>query len=87
MWLYIKNLDLYIECNFTWTHNYKPFKNSVEDLIELEKLKNKNTQYYNSAINVWTKRDPLKLRTFKQNKLNYKIFYRIEQFLNWYSKI
>ena len=84
---YIKSLNLYIECNFTWTHYKKPFKNSVEDLIELEKLKNKNTQYYNSAINVWTKRDPLKLSYFKKNKLNYKIFYRIEQFLNWYSKI
>ena len=38
-------------------------------------------------INIWAKYDPLKLQTFKKNKLNYKIFYNIEQFKNWYNKI
>ena len=89
---YIKSLDLYIECNFHWTHcplknKFKPFKNSVEDLQELEKLKNKNSKYYNIAKNVWTKLDPLKLQIFKKNKLKHKIFYKIEQFLSWFNKI
>ena len=89
---YIKSLNLYIECNFHWTHcpiksKHKPFKNSAEDLEELEKLKNKNSKYYNIALYVWTKLDPLKLQTFKKNKLNYKIFYNIEHFLNWFNKI
>lgn len=93
--LYIPQKDLYIECHFTFTHNHKPFKNSIEDLIELEKLKEKANEinfkgkkkdYYKTVIDVWTKRDPLKLSYFKKNKLNYKIFYNINQFLNWYNK-
>lgn len=90
---YIKSLDLYIEYHGTWTHSpfnnnhRKPFKNSVEDIKILEKLKNKNSKYYNNAIYIWTNLDVRKLNTFKKNKLNYKIFYSIEQFLNWYNKI
>ena len=90
---YIKSLDLYIECNFHWTHcplnnkHMKPFKYSIEDMKMIEKLKNKNSKYCNIALYVWTKLDPLKLQTFKKNKLNYKIFYNIEQFLNWYRKL
>ena len=99
---YIKSLDLYIECNFHWTHcpikdkHKRPFKNSIEDLQELEKLKEKANEInfkgkrklqYLYAIEVWTKRDIRKLQIFKKNKLNYKIFYKIEQFLNWFNKI
>lgn len=98
---YIKSLDLYIECHFYWTHHpfknkCKPFKNSVEDLQEMERLKNKakeinfknkNKKQYLTAIYVWSILDPLKLQTFKQNKLHYKIFYKIDQFKNWYNKI
>ncbi len=54
---YIKSLDLYIECHFSWTHNYKPFKHSIEHLQELEKLKSKNSKYYNNVIYTWTKLD------------------------------
>ena len=93
---YIKSLDLYIEYHGTWTHHNKPFKNSIEDLEEVERLKNKSLELnfkgqrklqYLNTINIWTKVDPLKLQTFKKNKLNYKIFYNINQFLNWYNKI
>ena len=93
---YIKTLDLYIEYHGTWTHGNKPFKHSVEDLEKLQKLKQKSEEinfkgkkkdYYKNVIYTWTKLDPLKLQTFKKNKLNYKIFYKIEQFLNWYNKI
>jgi len=84
---YIKSLDLYIEYHGTWTHQFKPFKHSVEDLQKLKELQNKNTKYYNTSIEIWTKIDPLKLQTFKKNKLNFKIFYNIEQFKNWFNKI
>ena len=91
---YIKSLDLYIEYHGTWTHsptkrneNSRPFKNSVEDMKIVEKLKKKNSKYYNLAIHVWTNLDVRKLNTFKKNKLNYKIFYTIEQFKNWFNKI
>ena len=83
---YIKSLNLYIECHFSQFHNHKPFKNSIEDLQELEKLKNKNSKYYNNVIYTWSNLDVRKLNAFKQNKLNYKIFYNIEQFNNWYLK-
>ena len=84
---YIKSIDLYIECHFSWTHQFKPFKNSVEDLQELEKLKNKNSKYYNNVIYTWTNLDVRKLQMFKKNKLNYIIFYNIEQFLSWFKGV
>lgn len=84
---YIKTLDLYIEYHGTWTHGKKPFKNSIEDLEKLKELKNKNSKYYNTAIYVWSNLDVRKLNTFKNNKLNYKIFYNINQFNNWFNKI
>lgn len=99
---YIKSLDLYIECHFHWTHSptknnhRKPFKNSVEDMKIIDELKKKSQEInfkgerklqYLNMINIWSKSDPLKLQTFKKNKLNYKIFYNIDQFENWYNKI
>ena len=88
---YIKFLDLYIEYHGTWTHSpvknkhKKPFKHSVEDMKIIEELRNKNSDYYDTAIYIWTDLDVRKLNTFKKNKLNYKIFYSMEQFLNWYK--
>ena len=84
---YIKSLDLYIEYHGTWTHGNKPFKHSVEDLEKLKRLKNKNSKYYNNVIYTWSNLDIRKLNIFKKNKLNYKIFYNIEQFKNWFGKI
>lgn len=83
---YIKSVDLYIECNFHWTHGTRPFENNNKDLKQLEEWQTKNTSYYNNAIHVWTKADPLKLQTFIKNNLNYKIFYTIEDFERWYKK-
>lgn len=93
---YIKSLELYIEYHGSWTHGQKPFENTVEDIEKLNKWKIKSTEinfkgetkdYYKNAIYVWTKLDPKKLKVFKGNKLNYKIFYNINQFYNWYNKI
>ena len=48
---YIKSLDLYIECNFSWTHGGHWFdSSSKEDLEKLEKWKSKKTKYYDNAI-------------------------------------
>lgn len=48
---YIKSLDLYIECNFSWTHGEHWFdSSSKEDLEKLEKWKSKKTKYYDNAI-------------------------------------
>ena len=48
---YIKSLDLYIECNFSWTHGKHWFdENNEEDIRRLEFMKSKNTAYYDNAI-------------------------------------
>ena len=77
---YIKNLDLYIECNYHWTHGGHIFnKDNINDIEKLNKWKQKNTKFYNNAIEVWTKRDQLKIKTAKDNNLNYKAFYSLDE--------
>lgn len=68
---YIPSLDLFIECNYHWTHGGKPFEGTVEDCEKLNKWKSKNTKFYNNAIICWTIRDVKKRNTAKQNNLNY----------------
>ncbi len=83
---YIPSKDLFIECHFHWTHGGTPFNgDNQEHLKQLEKWRSSNSKYCNIAINVWTKRDPLKLKTFIDNKLNYKIFYKEEEFVKWFE--
>ena len=85
---YIKSKELYIEYNGHFTHGKEPFdKNNKEHIELLNKWKAQNTKYYDGAIKTWTKTDPLKLETFQKNKLNYKIFYTVEEFNNWYKTI
>ena len=81
---YIPSLDLYIECNYHWTHGGHPYNiNNKEDQILLEKWKNKNTKYYLGAINTWTVRDVNKRNTVKQNNLNYIEFWHIKELKKW----
>lgn len=77
---YIKSLNMYLECNFHWTHGPHPFdKNNVEDIALLNKWKNKNTNFYINAIKTWTIRDINKFNIAKQNNLNYKAFYTLNE--------
>ena len=81
---YVPELDLYIEYNGTWTHGSHFFnENNQEDLKTLELWKNKNTKYYESAINVWTKSDLNKLEIAIQNNLNYIAWFNKEQAYDW----
>lgn len=67
---YIKPLDLFIECNFHWTHNNHYFDETNEqDIEKLNVWKSKNSKYYKIAINVWTILDVRKKEYSKQ--LNY----------------
>lgn len=94
---YIKSLDLFIEINFYWTHGEEPFnKNNdkhIEKLNNWEKcsqdinFKQKKKDGYKNAIYIWTIDDPNKLKTFKKNNLNYKIFYNLDEFLIWFEAI
>lgn len=82
--IYIPSQDLFIELNFFWTHGKEPFnENNLEHINIVREWQNKNNKYFDSAIQSWTKSDPLKLQTFKKNNLNYKIFYNKNDFYNW----
>ena len=81
---YIPSLDLYIECNYGWTHCDHPFnENNKEDQLILKSWEDKNTNYYNNAINTWTIRDVNKRNIAKQNNLNYIEFWNINELKNW----
>ena len=68
---YIPSLDLFIECNYHWTHGGKPYEGTEDDKQIVEKWKAKNTKFYDNAIQTWTVRDVNKRSIAKQNKLNY----------------
>ena len=78
---YIPSLDLYIECQYGWTHGGKPFEGTESDNIIIENWKSKNTEYYNNAIETWTVRDVKKRTTALQNKLNYIEIWNINELL------
>lgn len=81
---YIPELDLYIEYNGSWTHGGHPFnENNKDDILLLEKWKNKNTDYYNNAIYTWTIRDINKRNIAKENNLNYIEFWNLPDVYKW----
>jgi len=94
---YIKSIDLYIEYNGNWTHGPELFNiDNVEHLKLLNYWKNKINElnfkgkkkdYFKIAIYVWTDLDVRKLKAFKDNNLNYKIFWNIKEVEDWISKI
>ena len=87
---YIKSLDLFIECNYFWTHhNHYYNENDTTDKIELKRMVNlSNThKFYKCAITVWTKTDLLKRDTAINNKLNYIVFWNYTEFEKWYNDL
>lgn len=86
---YIKSKDLYIECNYHWTHfGHFYNKESKEDNNKLNELKKKQENsskngYLKGAIKTWTERDPLKLEYAKKFNLNYLVFWNINEFNKW----
>lgn len=81
---YIPSLDLYIECNYSWTHGGHPFnKDNSEDLKLLEKWKSGKSNYYNNAITTWTIRDVNKRNIAKKNRLNWVEFFNVDDFGFW----
>lgn len=78
---YIKSIDLYIEINFAPEHYFHPYdENNEEDLSVVEKWNSKfketGSKRYLNMIYIFTERDPLKLKTFRENNLNFKIIYK-----------
>lgn len=81
---YIPELDLYIECNYHWTHGGHPFnENNLEDQEKLKLWESKNTRFYDNAINCWTIRDVNKRNKAKENNLNYLEFWHINELKEW----
>ena len=77
---YIEDLDMFIECNFHWTHGGHPFDpSSIKDQVKLERWKAKQTKYYNNAIKTWTKRDVEKRNKAKEENLDYKEFWSLKE--------
>ena len=83
---YIPSLDLYIECNYHWTHGNKPYEGSKEDLELLNQWRESSTEFYNNAITTWTIRDVNKRNIAKQNNLNYLEFFNINDLINWINE-
>ena len=77
---YLKDFDIFIECNFHWTHGGHPFDpSSIKDQIKLERWKTKGTKYYDNAINTWTKMDVEKRNKAKEENLNYIEFWSLKE--------
>ena len=69
---YLTDYDLYIEIQGHWSHGKHKFdEHNKTDIDILEKWKGKHTEQYEHAIDIWTKRDPLKRETAKKNNLNF----------------
>lgn len=87
--IYIPEIDLYIELNYFWTHGFHEFdENNLDDLKRLEHLqieakRHPDKNMYEAAINVWTIKDKEKIKTAKENNLNYIILWNNEDGLKW----
>lgn len=85
---YIESLDLYIECNFHWTHYTEPFDNmNPKHLKLLKDWELKKSKFYNIAMKVWSYKDPLKVRTAKKNNIKLLVFYKLEDFEIWFKAV
>lgn len=75
---YIPDYDLYIEIQGTWTHGKHPYTGTEEDLNIINDWKNKNSEFYNQAIYVWSELDVKKREIAKINNLNFLEIFSID---------
>lgn len=86
---YIPELDLFIEYQGTWTHGFRPFNESTENLevLDIWKEKSKTSNFYKTAIDVWTIRDVKKRNWAKEHNLNWIEFFNFDEFMSWYNTL
>ena len=85
--MYIPELDLYIECNFFWTHGGHFFDiNNQDDINKLNEWKSKGTKFFDIAIKVWSYYDVQKLETAQKNDLNYLVCWSEEEFMSIFDR-
>ena len=78
------SLDLYIECNFHWTHGGHPFDSSnINDINKLQELLASNSTYKHNAAKCWSVRDVNKRSIAIANNLNYIEFWNLKEVENW----
>ncbi len=83
---YVPEKDLFIECNFHWTHGKEPFdKNNQLHLDKIKKWENLTYKcpFYKVAIKTWTERDVKKRNLAKNNNLNYLELFYFRDFKSW----
>lgn len=90
---YIKSLDLFIEYQGSWTHHDQPYdENNIEHQKIVESWLNKSKEInfkgepkrlFSRAIQTWTERDPLKRKVAKENNLNWKEFFTVDEVKAW----
>jgi parB-like protein len=69
---YDKDKDLFIEVNASWTHNFHWYDvDSDAVMVNVWKKKSDDSQYYASALKIFTKSDVEKRECARKNNLNY----------------
>lgn len=71
---FIIDLNLYIELQGNWTHGNHPFdSNNIDDQNRLQhiQIKSEHSEFYKTAVNVWTIKDVNKRNIAIQKNLNY----------------
>lgn len=94
---YIKSKELYIECNYHWTHCCHWFDaNNEDDLKHLEYLQQKDLEkknigniknQYANAIYVWTQLDIKKRDTAIKNKIKYVVFWKLTDLIEHLNQL
>lgn len=84
---YLPDKDLYIELNFFWMHGSHFYRNNKEDITIANNWKSKKTEYYDTAVKVWTESDLAKKDCAIKNKLNYVVIWNINQLHQFFDDI
>lgn len=73
---YVKELDLFIEFQGSFYHNYRPFNGSPEHISEYEKMLTKG-EITKCIAKVWRYKDPEKREYAKRNGLNFLEYWEV----------
>lgn len=87
---YIPELDLFLELNGNWTHRNHPYDmNSKEDnsILNIWKEKSKEHPMYLSAIKTWVVSDVNKRNKAKENHLNFKEVWNLDEGKEFINKL
>ena len=84
---YIKSLDLFIEYNGFWSHNFHAYDPNSEidkqTIAEWKAMYESGHDHYKNSLRVWTVTDPLKRQTAKENNLNFVELWNLKEALEF----